>query len=167
MPDLTKQLLPDLQSHRLSGLNLGGDYVYPDYEGRSLVNVPASICRWLGAPTIGAVPLVPQITEPLQDQYQNVILILMDALSLTRFNKLVHTGKIPVWEKLAEDGILAPLTSITPSTTAAALTSLWTGSGASEHGIVGYEMWMKEYGMVVNSILQAPMSFSRFRRQPG
>jgi hypothetical protein len=159
MPDLTKQLLPDLRSYRLPGLNLGGEYVYPDYEGRSLVNVPASICRWMGAPTIGAAPLDPQLTKSLEEQYQNVILILMDALSLTRFSKLVAAGKLPVWENLTEGGILAPLTSITPSTTAAALTSLWTGSGAVEHGIVGYEMWMKEYGMVVNSILQAPMSF--------
>jgi hypothetical protein len=159
MPDLTTQLLSELRLQRLPGLNLGGEYVYPDYEGRSLVNVPASICRWMGAPTIGAAPLAAQLTENLKEQYQNVILILMDALSLTRFTKLVGNGKLPVWEKLAERGILAPLTSITPSTTAAALTSLWTGSGAIEHGIVGYEMWMKEYGMVINSILQAPMSF--------
>jgi hypothetical protein len=159
MPDLTKQLLPDLRAHRLPGLNLGGDYVYPDYEGRSLVNVPASICRWLGAPTIGRAPLADQLTASLQEQYQNVILILMDALSLVRFTKLVETGKLPIWENLMDNGILAPLTSITPSTTAAALTSLWTGRGAIEHGIVGYEMWLKEYGMVVNSILQAPMSF--------
>jgi hypothetical protein len=159
MPDLTKQLLPDLRSHRLPGLSLGGEYIYPEYEGRSLVNVPASICRWLGVPTIGAAPLASQLTESLQDQYQNVVLILMDALSLAHFTDLVNTGKIPVWEKMVEGGMLAPLTSITPSTTAAALTSLWTGSGAIEHGIVGYEMWMKEYGMVVNSILQAPISF--------
>ncbi|UCF27588.1 MAG: alkaline phosphatase family protein [Chloroflexota bacterium] len=159
MPDLTEQLLPDMRAHRLPGFNLGGDYVYPDYEGRSLVNVPASICLWLGVPTIGASPLAAQLTTSLQGQYQNVILILMDALSLNLFTKLLNAGKIPVWEKLIEGGILAPLTSITPSTTAAALTSLWTGTGAIEHGIVGYEMWLKEYGMVVNSILQAPMSF--------
>lgn len=159
MPDLTEQLIPDFRAHRLPNLNLVGDFVYPDYQGRSLVNVPGSICRWLGASAIGATSLSDQLTASLQEEYQNVILILMDALSLERFTKLVSTGKLQVWEKLIDDGILAPLTSITPSTTAAALTSLWTGRGAIEHGIVGYEMWMKEYGIVVNAILQAPMSF--------
>jgi predicted AlkP superfamily pyrophosphatase or phosphodiesterase len=68
-------------------------------------------------------------------------------------------GLLPVWSKLMQEGIFSPLTSITPSTTAAALTSLWSGSSAAEHGIVGYEMWLKEYGMVINSILHSPMSF--------
>ena len=159
MPDLTPELLPALSSHRLPGLELGGDLIYPDYEGRSLLNVPASICRWLGAPTLGAKPLVSQFTQTLENKYQNVILILIDALSLERLTTLVNAGSLPVWGKLAEKGILAPLTSITPSTTASALTSLWTGTGAAEHGIVGYEIWMKEYGMVVNAILHAPISF--------
>jgi predicted AlkP superfamily pyrophosphatase or phosphodiesterase len=68
-------------------------------------------------------------------------------------------GTAPVWGNLAQDGMLAPLTSITPSTTSAALTSLWTGRGAAEHGILGYEMWLKEYGVVANTILHAPITF--------
>ena len=53
----------------------------------------------------------------------------------------------------------APLTSVTPSTTCAALTSIWTGKSPAEHGIVGYEQWLKEYGMVANMITHAPFSF--------
>ena len=159
MPDQFTESLSSLKSHRLPGLNLGEDFVYPDYAGRSLLNVPSSICGWLGAPMLGAPSLTPQITEMLAGEYQNVVLILMDALSLERFTKLINTGLLPVWSELARKGVLAPITSIAPSTTAAALTSLWTGSSAAEHGIVGYEMWLKEYGMVVNSILHSPMSF--------
>jgi hypothetical protein len=159
MPDLTRKLIPTLKSHRLPGLELGGDLVYPEYDGRSLLNVPSSICRWLGAPTLGARPLAAQYTQAIGTSYQKVILILIDALGLERLLSLVKAGSLPVWEKLAERGILAPLTSIAPSTTASALSSLWTGTGVAEHGIVGYEMWLKEYGMVVNAILHAPMSF--------
>jgi len=57
-------------------------------------------------------------------------------------------GFNPVWKRLEQQGLLAPLTSIVPSTTAAALTSLWTGRSAAEHGIAGYELWLKEYGIV-------------------
>jgi predicted AlkP superfamily pyrophosphatase or phosphodiesterase len=159
MPDLTPELIPSLRSHRLPGLNLGDEFVYPDYFGRSILNVPASICMWLGAAQLGVEPLHADILAPLEHDYQNVILILMDALSLRLLTRLISEGILPLWGGLAEDGVLAPLTSITPSTTTAALTSLWTGRSAAEHGIVGYEMWLKEYGVVANTILQSPMSF--------
>lgn len=68
-------------------------------------------------------------------------------------------GQLPIFSELVQNGCLIPLTSIVPSTTSSALSSLWTGRSPAEHGIVGYEMWMKEYGMVVNTIVQAPMSY--------
>ena len=159
MPNRFEKTLSRLKSHRSPGLRLGEELVQPHYGGYSILNAPTSICGWLGAPPIGTAPLAAQITGTLADEYQNVILILMDALSLERFTRWIEAGLLPEWNNLIQRGVFAPLTSITPSTTAAALTSLWTGSGAAEHGIVGYEMWLKEYGMVVNSILHSPMSF--------
>ena len=159
MPDQYTETLARIKSHRLPGLELGDSHVHPHYGGYSILNVPASICGWLGAPQLGRAPLDQQITGALADEYQNVILILMDALSLERFTRWEEAGLLPVWSELVQRGVFSPLTSITPSTTAAALTSLWTGSSAAEHGIVGYEMWLKEYGMVINSILHSPMSF--------
>jgi hypothetical protein len=153
------EMSSSMKVHRLPGLDLGDDFVYPDYEGRSLLNVPPSICGWLGAPPLGAQPLASPLSASLKSEYQNVIFILMDALSLRAFTRFLESGQNPQWTTLAQQGVLAPLTSITPSTTASALTSFWTGSSAAEHGIVGYEMWLKEYGMVVNSILHSPMSF--------
>lgn len=159
MPDLTQEVLPLLRSNRFSGLDVGGEFVYPSYEGLSLLNVPTSICQWLGVPDIGSKPLVPLIHKSLSDRYQNVILTLVDALSFSRLQEILGERSTPVFLDLIGDGVLAPLTSITPSTTVAALTSLWTGQSAAEHGLVGYEMWMKEYGMVVNTILLSPSSF--------
>ena len=159
MPDLTADHLPHLQTYRLPGLDLGEGFLYPDYTGRSVMNIPASICRWLGVPEMGATPLLPELTARIGDEVRHVLLVLMDALSLHRLKRWVANGTTPVWGKLAEDGLLAPLTSITPSTTSAALTSLWTGRSAAEHGIAGYELWLKEYGVVANTILHAPISF--------
>jgi predicted AlkP superfamily pyrophosphatase or phosphodiesterase len=153
------ETLANIKSHRLQGLQLGDGQIHPNYGGCSILNLPASICTWLGAPALGAAPLDQRIMTALANEYQTVILILMDALSLERFLRWEKEGLLPVWSKLIEKGVFSPLTSITPSTTAAALTSLWTGSSAAEHGIVGYEMWLKEYGMVINSILHSPMSF--------
>ncbi|UCD99877.1 MAG: alkaline phosphatase family protein [Chloroflexota bacterium] len=159
MPDLTSEILPRLRSHSLKGIDLWEGLLHPDYEGRSLLNVPASICQWLGVPPLGARPLDAQISQQLGGNYKNVILILIDALGLERLLTWLKAGSLPVWARMVEQGVLAPLTSIMPSTTAAALPTLWTGTSAAAHGIVGYEMWLKEYGMVINAILHSPMSY--------
>lgn len=160
MPDLITANLPLLQDYRLPGLNIDQPVMYPYYNGRSILNVPSSLCSLLDAPPIGAPALERAILKPLGAGVQRVILVLVDALALHRLKRWMVDGTAPVWAELVHDGILAPLTSITPSTTSAALTTLWTGRSAAEHGITGYEMWLKEYGVIANMILHAPASFN-------
>ncbi len=161
MPDLTQSILPRLQQHRLPELDLGAGMLYPNYHGYSILNLPSTICRMLGAPPLGAGALHTEILNQLGEPVHRVILVLMDGLSLHRFKRWMRQGNAQVWGDLLARGVFSPLTSITPSTTASALTSLWTGRSAAEHGILGYEMWLKEYGVVANMILHAPMSFAR------
>jgi hypothetical protein len=159
MPDLTAEMLPVLKGYRLPGLNLGDEFIYPHYEGGSILNLPSSVCQLLGAPEIGPAPLLPAYTAHLGEEVERVIMVMMDALSFRRLKRWIDQDSQPAWSRLAQEGVFSPLTSITPSTTSAALTSLWTGRSAAEHGLVGYEMWLKEYGLVANSILHSPMSF--------
>jgi hypothetical protein len=159
MADLINERIDRLRTFRLADFHLDEPLVYPDYGGNAIVNLPSTICNWLEAPGIGSPPLDPQLAGYLGERFQRVVLILMDSLALHRLQRWMTDGTAPVWGTLAEKGLLAPLTSIVPSTTSAALTSLWTGCTVYEHGIVGYEMWMKEYGMIVNTIRQAPAAF--------
>lgn len=157
--EFTSQALSRLSNtRRLPGLDLGDGFLLPDYQGGSILNLPSSFCHWLELPGLGAAPLRDELLAPFQD-VQRVILVLVDALALHRLQRWMADGCAPVWHTLAEGGLLAPLTSIVPSTTSAALTSLWTGRSPAEHGIAGYELWLKEYGMVANMILHAPISF--------
>lgn len=164
MPDLTSQYLPLLRQNRLPGLDLGDDLVYPAYEGFSILNLPSSLCQWLGVPGIGAPVLSPQLLHDIEsavggEGFRRVILVLMDALALHRFQRWIEDGTLPVWGRLVQSGLLAPLTSIVPSTTSSALTTLWSGRSVTEHAITGYEMWMKEYGIVANTILHTPITY--------
>jgi predicted AlkP superfamily pyrophosphatase or phosphodiesterase len=159
MPDLTAQLTTLLRQTQLPGFEADSDRVYPAYDGASILNLPATICRWLGASELGAGPLQADLTAPIGGGIRRVILVLVDALSLSRLQRWMADGMAGVWSSLGQEGLLAPLTSITPSTTSAALTTLWTGASAAVHGITGYEMWLKEYGVVANTILHAPITF--------
>jgi len=163
MPDLTTELIPILQQHRLPDFDLGDEFIYPFYQGRSILNIPSTICQLLGAPTLGTEALMGDYLSPLglvgTGDLRSVVMVVMDALGLYTLKRWMEDGTAPIWKQLAAQGLLAPLTSITPSTTSAALPSLWTGRSATAHGITGYEMWMKEYGVVANTILHAPITF--------
>lgn len=159
MSDITPEILPRLKAFRLPELDLDADFIHPDYQGGSILNLPSSICHWLGAEPLGAAPLRPELTVTSSTDLRRVIMVLVDALALHRLQRWMTDGTAPVWSRLAEQGKLAALTSIIPSTTSAALTSLWTGRSPAEHGIVGYELWLKEYGVVSNMILHSPITF--------
>jgi len=161
MPDLTPTLLPRLQSYRLPGFDLGDDFVYPHYHGGSILNVASTLCQLFGIPEIGAPALMDEIASPLKNLIPNVrrvVLVLMDALALHRFQRWVGEGAVPLWGDLLKQGLLAPLTSVVPSTTSCALPSIWSGLSPAEHAMVGYEVWLKEYGLVANMITQSPFN---------
>lgn len=163
MRNLVPMLLPRLEAHRLDGLDAGPEALYPFYHGYSLANIPSSICHWLGIPGFGTPALAADIVDLYPQKFQHVILCVVDGMGL---NTLQHTLELAqmnldyaAWAEIAREGALAPLTSIAPSTTAAALTTFWTGRPPAEHGVMAYEVWLKEYGLIANMILHSPTSY--------
>ncbi len=164
MPNLIPQLLPHLESHRIAGLDAGLKAVYPYYDRQSLANLPASVCHWLGVPGFGNQPLCDPILAAAGGPFRRVIVLVVDGLGLEQFERFIHmgmdnSGGYSLWPRLLSDGILAPLTSVVPATTTSALTTLWTGRTPAEHGVMGYEMVLKEYGLIANMITHSPATF--------
>ena len=93
MPDLTTQLLPNLYKHKLPGLDLGDEFIYPYYDGQSILNIPATICKIMNIPIFGESPLRSEILAPLGDGVRRVILILMDAVALHRLQQWINEPK--------------------------------------------------------------------------
>lgn len=155
--------LPKLLKRRLEGMATGSDLVMPAYDGHSLANLPAGICHWLGVPPLGDKPLAAEYLKPLSASYKKVILLLIDGLGLSLFKRFMPGGDCaslaPVWSRLIDTGELFALTSTAPSTTSTAITSLWTGQPPASHGVIGYEMWLKEFGLIANMINLSPTSF--------
>ncbi len=156
MKDLSNQILPILKSHQIEGIQTGKVSLLPYYDGLSLVNIPGTICKLLGIKPFGAESLSDNIIGHLNGNYENIIFMLVDGLRYKFFHSFLQS---PLWKSASENALFSPLTSITPSTTSAALTSLWTGRYPSEHGILGYEIWLKEYGMIANMITHSAFTF--------
>lgn len=113
---------------------MGEHPLLPDYAGACITNIVPALLEpsatpppWLPAPVVGA---------------EQVVLLVLDGLG---------------WEQLQARRELAPtlmsfeggpVTTVAPSTTATALTSLSTGLTPGEHGVVGYRMDV--HGEVLN-----------------
>jgi hypothetical protein len=114
------------------------DPVRPDYGGACITGlapalVGAQPAPWLPAPVDGAAA---------------VVLLLLDGLGWQAVES--HPSELPVLRGL-EGG---PVTTVAPSTTASALTSLATGLAPSQHGIVGFRMRVD--GSILNVLRWQP-----------
>ncbi len=157
MPDLAEQILPRLTSQTLPGLALWPGAVPPHYGGYSIANLTASLAAWLETPPFGTTPLAPELTQPLGPDVRPVVVLIMDSMGYLRFKEQLREPD-SAWARLAQAGIFGALTSVFPPTTVAALTSMWTGRPPGEHGVLAYELWLREYGAVVNMIKLSPMA---------
>lgn len=158
MTDLSSRMLSKIEEHRITALPFLEDLTMPFYDGLSLVNIPGTITRLLDVPDFGKPPLNEAILNPLGSHYNKIVLLLVDALGYNLLGRLMSQEDDMLWRRYVDRAVYSPITSICPSTTASALTSLWTGEGPATHGVIGYEMWAKEFGMVINNIRHSSAS---------
>lgn len=129
------------------------DLVVPRYDGRGVANVAPTIGALLRLPVGPLPPLEEAAWRFLTDGgLERVVLLVVDALGHRRLAAgLAQDPEGAAW--LVERGArLTPLTALFPSTTAATITTLWTGAPPAGHGILGYRMWLREAGVVANMI---------------
>lgn len=111
--------------------------VIPDYSGANLTGIiPGCL--------LGAFGRRPNwFPQPLQEA-ERIVLLVIDGLGYEQLQRHAHIA--PNLMSLVGGSI----TTIAPSTTASALTSLVTGASPAEHGIVGYRMDMGD--SIMNSL---------------
>jgi len=131
----------------------------PAYRGRSLANLATSLGAAFGRGAAELPPLPP--LDPDLDPFQGrrpegpVVVLLVDGLGWSAL--LGSAGRVPDgtasrWLRRAR-----PLTSVFPTTTTIALTSLSTGAAPGQHGVVGHRVYLPRYGTVVEVLRMSPL----------
>ena len=59
---------------------LPDSFVSPDYSGRSLANIPATVASLLDVPFQGLPPLQEELWSPIAGRAKRVIVLLLDSL---------------------------------------------------------------------------------------
>ena len=103
----------------------------PDYRGACIANLVPRLLGGLAAPESGHDWLPEAV-----DHARQVVLLVVDGLGWLQLR--ARSGLAPTLTSGA--GIDRWITSVAPTTTAAALTSITTGRPPSDHGILGYRL---------------------------
>ena len=125
---------------------IADDLFKPSYEKLSLVNVSNSILAHFGCKTLHPTYPFEELAPGLFENIDKVIIFLIDALGLHSLKKILQK------EELFNQKNILYATSVFPTTTSAAISSLLTASTPVEHGILGYILYLKELGALVNMI---------------
>ncbi|HUZ76493.1 MAG TPA: alkaline phosphatase family protein [Chloroflexota bacterium] len=126
--------------------------ITPDYGGACLLEVPRAIVHGLGgAPTPSGLPA--ELADPLR-RYRHLVLLVLDGFGWNLALRLLP--RVPLLRRFHEAGVLLPGTTVFPSSTAAALTSLASGQSPALHSI--YEWWIidRHWGQTIQSLPYAP-----------
>lgn len=148
-----------IRQHRLPLDNLPSDeFILPYYDGLSIANLPATMTALLGGELPNASPtLARDLWADWTPGLKRVILVILDALGYLRLRRQMAIDEyLSVFQRLAGAGRFFPITSVFPSTTTAALSTFWTGRTPAEHGLLGYELYLREYGTLSNLIAISP-----------
>ncbi|MEP7200834.1 MAG: alkaline phosphatase family protein [Chloroflexota bacterium] len=146
---------------RFDELGLPDHFVAPNYDGRSIVNVPSSIVKTFGG-KMRTAPLDPLILGALARGVKRIVFVVVDALGYDKLNEALDANPHNGFHALLKDGgQLVPLTSVFPSTTTAALTALWSGYTPAEHGFMGYQLFLREFGIRSQMISFDPAAMDR------
>jgi hypothetical protein len=113
----------------------------PDYQGRSIVNLMASLQAGLGGGdhAYEALALLP---PDRVRAHRQVLLWVVDGLGLNYLR--AHPQATHLNAHLA-----GGITSVFPPTTATAITTYLTGDAPQQHGLTGWHMYFRELGAVL------------------
>ncbi|MDH3588182.1 MAG: alkaline phosphatase family protein [Gammaproteobacteria bacterium] len=106
----------------------------PDYSGDSIVNLMSSIATGRGGKS--AYQPLRLLEDVPVSRFRNVLVILIDGLGYQ------YLRRFP--ESTMSAHLRGRLTSVFPTTTAAAVTTFLTGLAPAQHGLTGWHVWLEE-----------------------
>ena len=125
-------------------------FVYPHYNGYSLANVPNTVMELLGSKTQRKTLNKRAYASADIDGIERVVLFVVDGLG---YNMWLDTAKgSGLMQAFKKHGSVQPITTVFPSTTAAAITTINTGLTPLEHGLLEWTLYLEEVGMTVHPL---------------
>jgi hypothetical protein len=143
----------------------GERLVRPNYVGAGLANVAPTVLRLLAPASEAALPGLSEGYLPgrLTRDLRAIVVLVADGLGHVQLEREIAAGNAPVLGGLIARATLgervsyAAITSVFPTTTVAALGALNSAALPIEHGLLGYTLFLQEYGLMADMIRWGPL----------
>jgi predicted AlkP superfamily pyrophosphatase or phosphodiesterase len=131
------------------------EFINPNYNGKSIVNLPISILKALNC----KVSSKEKELKGFEPNSRTFIILVTDSVGYNLFSSFMLKEK---WiKKVLKNAKISKITSTFPPTTTTALASIVSGMHPGEHGLVGYTMLLREFGLIANMIDFSPVFDTR------
>jgi predicted AlkP superfamily pyrophosphatase or phosphodiesterase len=131
------------------------DFLYPLYNEKCISNIPGTVLDLFNVKTERKLPI--DVSAETGD-VNRVVVFVLDGFGYNQFLQYYKGHKFLAG--LAEKADVFPLTSVFPSQTTNALTTLNTGLTPQEHGLFEYYLYLKEVDRIVSTLSFDPLGSS-------
>lgn len=126
-----------------------GSKFKPAYESYNFANIPGTIEELIGEESGRRLP--EDVLEGIDiEGLKNVALVFVDAFGFTQWER--YGQDLDFFNNMIEEGKVTPLTTIFPSETAAAVTTINTGLTPQEHGVYSWRVFLEELDTTVRTL---------------
>lgn len=141
-------MIDDTLARDLRADEVAPGFVRPAWGTHSFANVPDTITSLFGGES--ARPLPSGVFDGAATDVEHVLVVLVDGFGWNHFERVREDH--PFLTTLAEHATVTPLTSICPTETAAAVSTIHTGTQPAEHGVLGWNAHVPELGGFVQTL---------------
>lgn len=127
--------------------------VIPDYGGYCFAGVPGAVADVLDVHRDVGPTLPRGVFSGVDTDVSNVVVVLLDGLGWRRWRR--DAGDHRFLSRLRDRGRVTPLTTVCPSSTATAITTVHTAATPAEHGVLGWDVRLPAYDTVVGAFPHA------------
>lgn len=133
---------------RLRAEHGDGWALLPDYKEFCFANVSDTVLSVLDADA--RRPLPGSVFEGVETDVDNVVVVLLDGFGFEAWQRFQADHRF--LSEITDRGTVTPLTSIYPSETAAAITTMHTGRQPAEHGLLGWFQYVPELDTTLQTL---------------
>ena len=132
-----------------------GEFIYPCYESYCFSNIPFAILYLLGLRKINPLSGILNKAGIIPANSKKVVLFLIDGFGYKQWLK--YADKYEFLKRFTKKSIVAPMTTVFPSTTAATLTTIHSGLTPQEHGLPGWWVYFDELDKIIATLPFTPL----------
>jgi len=131
------------------------EFIYPCYENYCFSNIPSAVLYLFGLQKNSPLSGILDKAEITPANSKKVVLFLIDGFGYKQW--LEYADKYVFLKRFTKKGVVAPMTTVFPSTTAATLTTINSGLTPQEHGLPEWWVYFDELDKIIATLPFTPL----------